>query len=155
MVYIVGQKVRLIDDGKIYDTYYGWATDNKFTFMDPKVRELWAKYLIAEDNNCKKDTELTIVATGCHGNDRCINMYLCEDPKGNPVLVCEKGLALIKEEEKLKWADLKIGDIIKKRMYGFNSMITGIDSSEFTSTHVFVNGSWITDEELNDCWEKV
>ena len=153
----VGQKVRVVDSGKVYSTYYDWATDNKFSFSDCKIRELWAKYLTTKNNSCKKGTELTIIATGCHGDDRCIDMYLCEDPKGNPVLICEQGLeqGLEPVEEGLKWTDLKIGDVIKQKVHGYQLMVIGMDSSPDVSNHVYVAFDWIDDSELSDYWEKV
>lgn len=152
--YSVGQKVKVIDDGKVYDTYYDWATDNKFSFSDNKIRELWAKYLANENNDCGSGTELTVIATGCHGYDRCLlAMYLCEDAEGNPVLISEAGLEPV--EEGLKWTDLKIGDILKSKTHGYKLMVTGKDDSENTPSHVFVGDYWMADSELRDYWEKV
>lgn len=150
--YSVGQKVKVIDDSEVYDTYYGWATDNKLSFLNCKIRELWAMYLTAEDNDCESGTELTVIATGCHGDDRCLAMYLCEDARGNPVLISEAGLDPV--EEGLKWTDLKIGDVIRSKVSGNQYMVTGKDDSENTS-HVFVGDYWRTDSELRDYWEKV
>lgn len=57
------------------------------------------------------------------------------------------------DEKKLKWTDLKIGDVIRRK--GEIRMITGIstvrDSSEM---HIFNGTNWLTDEELAE-WEKV
>lgn len=51
------------------------------------------------------------------------------------------------EEKKLKWTDLKIGDIIQ---YGDTvAMVTVIDSNPFTSTHIYAY-DWISDEELEE-----
>lgn len=157
MTYIVGQKVRLVDEGKVYDTYYNWAIDNKLSMSDDKVRTLWIRYLATEENNCKDGTELTIIATGCHGNDRCINMYLCEDLKGNPVLVCERGLTPVEEKAGLKWTDLKIGDVLRKRLKSVNgyriALVTCIDTYD-TTGHIQLANEWYKDEDL-DAWEKV
>lgn len=59
------------------------------------------------------------------------------------------------EEKKLKWTDLKIGDIIKKKYedgYRF-AMVIRIDTYS-TEKHIELGGEWLTDEELKD-WEKV
>lgn len=56
------------------------------------------------------------------------------------------------EEKKLKWTDLKHGDVIRNGE--FYEMITGIHKNEDTDKHVFVQGKWISDEQLKN-WEKV
>lgn len=56
------------------------------------------------------------------------------------------------EEKKLKWTDLKIGDIISDG--GIFYMITGIDTRSDTHSHVHFSGEWRNDYELED-WEKV
>lgn len=69
-------------------------------------------------------------------NDNCYNLaYLISEP----------------EEKKLKWTDLKIGDIIQ---HGDKAaMITVIDSNIATSSHIYAYG-WVSDEEL-ESYEKV
>lgn len=56
------------------------------------------------------------------------------------------------EEKKLKWTDLKIGDVVTNgnRVY----MVTGIDKSGKWGSHVQFGQEWICDEDLKD-WEKV
>lgn len=103
--YSVGQKVKVIDEGLIYSTYFDWATDNKLSMLDSRIRNLWAKYLAKGYNDCEKDIELTVVACGNHSLSRFAVMYLCEDINGNPVLINEKGLAPVKKG--LKLTDLK------------------------------------------------
>lgn len=56
------------------------------------------------------------------------------------------------EEKKLKWTDLKIGDIISDG--GISYMITGIDTDSNTQSHVHFDGEWRGDFELED-WKKV
>lgn len=152
--YSVGQKVVIVDDGTIHTTYYDWVSDNKLRLSDDKLRRLWVKYLSSDcNNNSKNGTELTVIASGRHRNFEQRVMYLCEDSNGNPVLISEAGLEPV--EEGLKWTDLKIGDILKNKIYGFLSMVIGIDPSESVSTHINVGDSWRTDGELRDNWEKV
>lgn len=150
--YSVGQKVKIIDDREIYTNYYNWITNNKLSMSNDNIRELWSKYLATKENDCKNGTELTVVTTSCHEGCRYNVIYLCKDTEGNPVLINEEGLEPIKD---LKWTDLKIGDVLKNKVYGFSTMITGIDKSDSTSTHVFIYGSWISDEQLAEQWEKV
>lgn len=146
--YSVGQKVKVIDDGVIYSTYYDWITDNKLSIaLDSRIRNLWAKYLAKDDNDCEEGIELTVVACGNHCLNRNIVMYLCEDTNGDPVLIDEDGLAPVKE-------GLKIGDIIKCEKNCVQFMVTGIDRSK-TIGNIFVGNSWLTDTELGDYWEKV
>lgn len=57
------------------------------------------------------------------------------------------------EEKKLKWTDLKIGDVIRNGE--FYEMITSIHQNKDICTHIYVRcGGWISDEELKN-WEKV
>ena len=59
------------------------------------------------------------------------------------------------EEKKLKWTDLKIGDIIRKKYedgYRYATVIR-IDTYS-TEKHIGLGGEWLTDDELED-WEKV
>ena len=59
------------------------------------------------------------------------------------------------EEKKLKWTDLKIGDIIRKKYgdgYRFATVIR-IDTYS-TKKHIGLGGEWPSDEELEE-WEKV
>ncbi len=54
------------------------------------------------------------------------------------------------EEKKLKWTDLKIGDIITNG--NLTAMITEIDKEY--RIHICAGHKWYSDEELED-WEKV
>ena len=153
MKYSIGQEVIVVDDGKCYSTYYDWVSDNKLCLSNDKLRRLWVKYLDG-CNDCEKGTELTVVACGTHGNNSNIAMYLCEDFCGNPVLISEPGLDILVEKTSLRWTDLKIGDVIQNKMYGFQLMITGI-KSDYTLQHIYIGTNWITDSELAEQWEKV
>lgn len=56
------------------------------------------------------------------------------------------------EEKKLKWTDLKIGDVIRNKELPFiKHLVTGIDEG---AGQVFFCGSWTKNEELEE-WEKV
>ena len=59
------------------------------------------------------------------------------------------------EENKLKWTDLKIGDVIRKKYEdGYRSaMVTRIDTY-LTERHIGLGGEWLTDDEIEE-WEKV
>lgn len=56
------------------------------------------------------------------------------------------------EEKKLKWTDLKIGDIVCRGKLFW--MVTGIDARSDTTMHIHFNDSWYNDSELED-FEKV
>lgn len=61
------------------------------------------------------------------------------------------------EEKKLKWTDLKFGDIIKCKTE--TRMVTGIDTTDEPDEdgdvcHICAGGWWSTDKELEE-WEKV
>ena len=59
------------------------------------------------------------------------------------------------EEKKLKWTDLKIGDIIrsKEEACTVTRMVTGIDTAE-NHEHIEIGGYWLRDNDLK-YWEKV
>lgn len=61
-------------------------------------------------------------------------------------------LAYLISEPKLKWTDLKIGDVV---CCGRKScMITCIDTDDDTRFHICFNDEWYSDGELEE-WEKV
>ena len=65
---------------------------------------------------------------------------------------------LVEEPAKLKWTDLKVGDIIRKDK--LKSMVISIDESHDTGLHVLacddrtLSVEWIGDDDLKK-WEKV
>lgn len=153
----IGQEVIVVDESKCYSTYYDWVSDNKLCLTDSKLRMLWVKYLEG-CNKCEKGTFLTIIACGTHNDDRDIVMYLCEDSFGDPVLISEDGLDILVERKALKWTDLKVGDVLRKKnkvLDGYRfAMVTVIDAYD-TSKHIQVGFDWYSDEELAEDWEKV
>ena len=56
------------------------------------------------------------------------------------------------EEKKLKWTDLKLGDIIRYENCSY--IITGVDINKNSQCHVQFNGNWYSDKGLEE-WEKV
>ena len=56
------------------------------------------------------------------------------------------------EEMKLKWTDLKIGDIVTNGVRTY--MVTGIDKEGKWGSHIYFCHEWVTDDDLKD-WEKV
>lgn len=56
------------------------------------------------------------------------------------------------EEKKLKWTDLKLGDVIKQGTISY--VVTGIDTDPSTNKHIHTDGIWCLDSELEK-WEKV
>ena len=56
------------------------------------------------------------------------------------------------EEKKLKWTDLKIGDVITNGRY--ISMVTKIDKDGRYNSHIYAGDGWIGDSELEE-WVKV
>lgn len=60
---------------------------------------------------------------------------------------------LVEEPAKLKWTDLKVGDIIQNGK--LTSMVTSIEPEpELDELHIYAGDVWYSDEELK-CWEKV
>jgi hypothetical protein len=60
------------------------------------------------------------------------------------------------EEKKLKWTDLKVGDVIRSKDGNTMSMITRIDNEDLSGyeRHVYDGYEWYDDEKLAE-WEKV
>lgn len=58
------------------------------------------------------------------------------------------------EKKKLKWTDLKIGDIIQNSSHTHSAMIIGIDYREDAEYRIFIGTKWLNDEDF-DFWEKV
>ena len=57
------------------------------------------------------------------------------------------------EEKKLKWTDLKIGDVIKKDTISYQ--VVGIDYTHLEGkSHIAIPFTWLDDKELEQ-WEKV
>ena len=58
------------------------------------------------------------------------------------------------EEKKLKWTDLKLGDVIKQKYSTISYLVTGIDSEGEAGSHILVGKTWIEDVSLCN-WVKV
>ena len=58
------------------------------------------------------------------------------------------------EEKKLKWTDLKLGDVIKQKDSTISYLITGVDSDGGANSHIMAGKVWIDDDCLCN-WEKV
>ena len=58
------------------------------------------------------------------------------------------------EEKKLKWTDLKLGDVIRQKEGTISLLVTGIDVDPSTNVHIFTRDIWVLDSELEN-WEKV
>lgn len=58
------------------------------------------------------------------------------------------------EEKKLKWTDLKIGDIIQNECTTLCYMVVGIDMREESKTHIYNGVCWLDNDDLN-YWKKV
>lgn len=60
---------------------------------------------------------------------------------------------LVEEPEKLRWTDLKIGDIIRNSKDKITAMVTRIDSDD-SNCHIYIANQGVYDGELDE-WEKV
>lgn len=58
------------------------------------------------------------------------------------------------EEKKLKWTDLKIGDVITNAEKSATFMVTRIDANIDREVHIFAGNIWLRDDDLKN-WEKV
>ena len=62
---------------------------------------------------------------------------------------------LVSEEKKLKWTDLKLGDVIRKKYEdGYRSAIVIRFDTYSTEKHIGLGDEWLTDKDLEN-WEKV
>lgn len=58
-------------------------------------------------------------------------------------------------EKKLKWTDLKIGDVIRKKYEdGYRSATVIRIDTYSTEKHIGLGGEWLSDEELEE-WKKI
>ena len=58
------------------------------------------------------------------------------------------------EEKKLKWTDLKVGDIIRNNKEHRTAMVVQIDEEDCTDYPILAGGEWLGDEDFAD-WVKV
>lgn len=97
-------------------------------------------------------------------DNTCIIASILDETFGNRFQndICNYSLAYLvsePEEKKLKWTDLKIGDIVHEKDGTDTRMVTVIDTSnepdeEGDILHVCLGDWWPSDDELED-WEKV
>lgn len=80
--------------------------------------------------------------------DYCSARFCCDDNKyyNLAYLISES------KEKKLKWTDLKIGDVVTKD--DTISMVVEIDKAGKYNSHIRTGDSWIADSELEE-WEKI
>jgi hypothetical protein len=82
----------------------------------------------------------------CINDESCLHRFITsEDRYVLAYLVSEP------EEKKLKWTDLKVGDIITNGE--ITAMVIVVDSRD-GACHIFVGDFWITNDNLEK-WEKV
>ncbi len=78
-------------------------------------------------------------------DESCAHRFVTDDRYLLAYLVSEP------EEKKLKWTDLKIGDVIRRD--NMIRMVTGFDT-ESDSYHILLSSGWLDDDNLEN-WEKV
>lgn len=122
-----------------------------YTSLNAEELKVGSKVIVADNLNDLKERvkecdDIKII--GAILSDEYDNRFNCNYEDYNLAYLISEP-----EEKKLKWTDLKIGDVIRRK--GEIRMITGIstvrDSSEM---HIFNGTNWLTDEELAE-WEKV
>lgn len=70
---------------------------------------------------------------------------------------CEYALAyLVEEPAKLKWTDLKVGDVIRSKDGNSTALVTRIDKEDRTGyeRHISIGFEWLDDTSLAN-WETV
>lgn len=58
------------------------------------------------------------------------------------------------KEKKLRWTELKVGDVIRHKDNGREYMVVGLDKRN-TSNHIRTIDGWLTDIYLERSWGKV
>lgn len=62
---------------------------------------------------------------------------------------------LVEEPQPLKWTDLKVGDVIRKKVAdGYKTAMIVIIDTYSCSLHIYAGETWLGDEDLAE-WEKV
>lgn len=79
----------------------------------------------------------------------CEHRFMCDDDFHYTLayLVSEP------EEKKLKWTDLKIGDVLKNKKEHKTAMVVQIDE-DCTDLHILAGSKWLNDDDFEE-WEKV
>lgn len=81
-------------------------------------------------------------------NESSVNRFHCNSVAYNLAYIISEP-----EEKKLKWTDLKLGDVVRKIDGSKEALVVMIDKKD-TVHHVNLGGWWKTDEQLGE-WEKV
>jgi len=133
-----------------------------YTALNADELKVGSKVYLADNladlrNQVEADRETTILSSISPDNHQC-RFCFCEGVTGYALayLVDEP------EDGKLKWTDLKVGDVIRLEFVDHNTltgcviecMITEIDRQATQACHIRAGVSWLTDEALRD-WKKV
>ena len=121
-----------------------------YTAVNADELKVGSKVIVAND--------LAHLKVFIHDNVTCILEKVLDEEstcrfvanEGEPY--CFAYLVSAPEEKKLKWTDLKIGDIIRTKDSKEIRMVTGIDNKE-EDRHICAV-YWLSDKELEK-WEKV
>ena len=125
-----------------------------FTCVNAEEVKIGSKVIIADSLGSLK----RLVELGDKANiHKLIKIYDCNTQHRFRVdngYNCEYALCyLVEEPAGLKWTDLKVGDVIRRKWE--IRMITGISTvSDSSEMHIFNGTNWLTDKELAE-WEKV
>ena len=121
-----------------------------YTALNADELKVGSKVIVADDLRCLKecvdycDDIVSLVAVESEeyeerffdGNEHYNLAYLVEPP----------------EEKKLKWTDLKIGDVITNGRH--TAMVTEIDKDCTYGMYIYAGYQWLKDDDLEE-WEKV
>jgi len=124
-----------------------------FTALNADELKIGSKVTVADDLLALKESvlkhRLPKILRKVEPEDH-IGRFLCDDN----FHYCLAYLVEESEEKKLKWTDLKVGDVIRNDEISATSMVTRIDPSINYVTHIFADNVWLTDYELEG-WKKV
>lgn len=120
-----------------------------YTALNADELKVGSKVIVANDIALLKDflkDEVVHTLAEIRGENYC-HRFIAEDG-----LIYAFAYLVEESEEKLKWTDLKVGDVITKD--GTIAMIIQIDKYDDSQYHIRAGHIWISDRALIE-WEKV
>lgn len=145
-----GDKVKVTSTGGVYTTYLSWLCENKTHIAKQLPHWVYGRSMTKD----KLDDEWKVIYSSEHLDVR--NTLVFIDNGKEAYLTGEKSLVLCPEEKRLKWTDLKVGDVITDGET--ECMVISIDKSPDAIFRICVitkrGNDWFDDKDLED-WKKV
>lgn len=121
-----------------------------YTALDADELKVGSKIIVADNLSelrqlvAENTTPITLMSVR---DEKCSTRFYCAGWSWNLAYLVEEP-----KEKKLKWTDLKVGDVITN---GTSTvMVTRIDKISKYCGHIHAGGMWLIDDALEE-WEKV